>query len=617
MSVKNKMMFVAVAAPILIVSLVIAIVAVNFRDNGIENAKQKSLLTAEFVRDALTAHMVNGVMDKRNYFLDKIEHSQNIRSLWIVRGESVDNQFGKSNLNEEARDETDKRVLKTAKPEYIFSEDSRDATLRVTIPYVATSTGTPNCLQCHDAKEGQVLGAVSMVFDVNDIRTSGMMTIGRVLVISAVLLLFSVILVHILISPYLNFFNSLKSAIKRAEDGDFTYRIHTSLKDEAGDIAKWLNSLYDNLQKTIKTIERQVTFLFSANEHDYSSHPLYKTREIINELVDIYKFKRTIELDASKNDIYKRLIHIISDRLNIANFSLFETDQDGKKQSAVYVVQNNEIVAENQKVIKSLDCRAYRTNSEVCSDDFYKVCGRCVLESSDENYLCFPYAISATTGILISLHPTSNDDIPRLKTNLHILKNYLDAAKPVIESKILTDMLKESSLRDAMTGLYNRRFLEEYFEKVSMQANRLNASYSILMIDIDYFKMVNDTYGHDIGDVIIRGLAQVLKESIRTSDMAIRFGGEEFLIALFNPTEEGAIAVAEKIRKSFESNIFDINGEKLQKTISIGVSFFPHDADDIWKAIKFADIALYAAKHSGRNKVMRFMPEMQNGQESY
>ncbi|MEY4504381.1 MAG: hypothetical protein RL154_675, partial [Pseudomonadota bacterium] len=95
MSVKNKMLFVAVAAPVAIVAIIISVVAINFRDNGIENAKQKSLLTAEFVRDALTSHMVNGIMDKRDYFLDKIEHSQNIKSLWVVRGANVDSQFGK------------------------------------------------------------------------------------------------------------------------------------------------------------------------------------------------------------------------------------------------------------------------------------------------------------------------------------------------------------------------------------------------------------------------------------------------------------------------------------------------------------------------------------------
>eukprot|EP01022_Parablepharisma_sp_SALTPOND_P029505 TRINITY_DN73769_c0_g1_i1.p2 TRINITY_DN73769_c0_g1~~TRINITY_DN73769_c0_g1_i1.p2 ORF type:complete len:1019 (-),score=93.83 TRINITY_DN73769_c0_g1_i1:2947-5955(-) len=129
--------------------------------------------------------------------------------------------------------------------------------------------------------------------------------------------------------------------------------------------------------------------------------------------------------------------------------------------------------------------------------------------------------------------------------------------------------------------------------------------------------MVNDTYGHDTGDVIIKGLADTLRESIREADLAIRFGGEEFLVLLHSPTEDGAMLVAENLRKTFEKKIFSAGNENISKTISIGVSFFPGDGDAVWKAIKFADIALYKAKDGGRNQVVRFSKTMRENSDKY
>ena len=617
MSVRKKMLLVAGITPTIMVAIVIAIVALNFRDYGVENAKQKSLLTAEFVRDSLTAHMVNGIMDKRGYFLDKIENSKNIKSLWLVRGSSVDDQFGESTLSEGSRDDIDKNVLKTGETVYILNENAESVQLRVTVPYVATSRGNPNCLQCHVAKEGDVLGAISMVFDISEIRQSGTVTILRILVISAIFLAIAIVAANYLINPYLDFFESLKSAIRRAEDGDFGYRVVTKLKDETGDIAKWLNNLYDKLQDTVGSIEKQVSILISANESMYSKNPLIKASEVINELVDIYKFKRTIELDKTKGEIYKRIFFILEEKLAIKNFLFFETDKNSKKRELVYIVHDRECIGEKMEGIELNSCRAYRTSSDVHSDDFHKVCEHCIIEDSDSEYICLPYSISQKTGIVISIRPRDKEDMARIKMLLPIIKNYLDSAKPVIESKILTEMLRDSSLRDGMTGLYNRRFLEEYLEKATSQASRVKTGYAILMIDIDYFKMVNDTYGHDSGDLVIKGLADTLKDNIRDSDLAIRFGGEEFLIMLYNPTEEGALEVAEKLRTTFSQKVFSMGGENIKKTISIGVSLFPENTYAIWKAIKFADIALYEAKRGGRNRVVKFDKSMKEDTENY
>jgi diguanylate cyclase (GGDEF)-like protein len=168
-----------------------------------------------------------------------------------------------------------------------------------------------------------------------------------------------------------------------------------------------------------------------------------------------------------------------------------------------------------------------------------------------------------------------------------------------------------------MTGLNNRRFLEEYVETLVASVQRKHAHAAILMLDLDYFKMVNDTYGHDAGDAVLKALSTVLKQSVRASDMVIRYGGEEFLIILMDSQGESAERVAETIRAAVEALKVQVAGVVLQKTISIGISDFPTDSDTFWQAVKFADVALYQAKEQGRNRVIRFDPSMWSDNKEY
>jgi diguanylate cyclase (GGDEF)-like protein len=130
------------------------------------------------------------------------------------------------------------------------------------------------------------------------------------------------------------------------------------------------------------------------------------------------------------------------------------------------------------------------------------------------------------------------------------------------------------------------------------------------MIDIDYFKLVNDTYGHDVGDTVIKALSDILKSSIRESDMAIRYGGEEFLVLLRRTTREATMKISSNIHQSFKDKKFSIGSETIEKTLSIGIAKLPDDSDSIWKVIKYADTALYEAKNTGRNKIVEFTSEM-------
>jgi diguanylate cyclase (GGDEF)-like protein len=131
------------------------------------------------------------------------------------------------------------------------------------------------------------------------------------------------------------------------------------------------------------------------------------------------------------------------------------------------------------------------------------------------------------------------------------------------------------------------------------------------MCDLDYFKQVNDTHGHNVGDELLKLTAQTLKGSVRSSDLVIRFGGEEFLVVLIDIQSNQAFDVAEKIRGNVAAQKCTlVDGTTLQKTISIGISEYPHDSKGFWQAIKCADIALYRSKEDGRNRSTHFDPSM-------
>ncbi|WP_434136958.1 diguanylate cyclase (plasmid) [Pseudomonas luteola] len=166
--------------------------------------------------------------------------------------------------------------------------------------------------------------------------------------------------------------------------------------------------------------------------------------------------------------------------------------------------------------------------------------------------------------------------------------------------------LKYQSTRDDLTGLYNRRYLDESFKQLHARSLRHNKPYSILMIDIDHFKRFNDTYGHAGGDVVLGEVGKLLS-GLRGEDIACRYGGEELAVALPETDTERAVQVAERIRSEVQQISIQFNGKPLPSiTVSIGVATFPADGKDSEDIRLKADLALYRAKREGRNKVVPF-----------
>jgi len=171
------------------------------------------------------------------------------------------------------------------------------------------------------------------------------------------------------------------------------------------------------------------------------------------------------------------------------------------------------------------------------------------------------------------------------------------------EIQKLHDSIQEQAVRDPLTNLYNRRYLDENFERELTRAKRDGYPLSLAVIDIDHFKRVNDTYGHPAGDQVLRALAQLLLRHTRASDIACRHGGEEFLLLMPNIGAENARARAEALRQDFQ-NIVVPHGElQIHATFSAGIAAFPEHGHSVEQLGNAADSALYASKHGGRNRV--------------
>lgn len=611
LNVKISVLFAAIAA--LLIALLMAISLYAFRSFSIASSSEHIRTAAEIVRVHLTESMINGVIDKRESFLKRLMEVQGLASARVVRSPAVVKQFGSGLHEESPSDEIENKVLRDGKPDYEIVETENDTLIRGTIPFVATNRGEPNCLQCHDVQEGQVLGAVTMKVSIGNLKTQAMMTVGALVAAVAIFMGIGFVLIRRMVNPVSATAIDVEEAVQRALRGDFKAKVDQVTNDEVGQIATDMNRLLTFLDEGLTRIGANVARLTSRTP-TADENQLTATIDMVEGLTRAAHFKQAIEEDETKAEIHLRLAKALESEFGIREYSIYEMQANKNHMTPLFVDGQPEASCrwcDPQILVRSEGCRAKRTGHVV---DGVLNPGICYafqppVEAPNRKHICLPIIQSGAVGNVLQVVVPAEDET-RLQEQLPYVSVYLREAAPVLETKKLMETLRESALRDPMTGLNNRRFLEEYVDTLVANVQRRQSQVGIMMLDLDFFKMVNDTYGHDAGDAVIKALAKVLRQAVRASDMVIRYGGEEFLIVLLDATPEQADTIAEKIRSTVEALDIQAGTTVLRKTISIGVADFPTDSDTFWQAVKFADVALYQAKETGRNKVVRFDPDM-------
>lgn len=580
---------------------------VNFRNYGLKSAEERASLTAEIVKIGLTSHMVNGMMDHRDYFLKQIGSVENISELWVARSPTVIRQYGEGHNNETPRDKVDTEVLQSGETKSVTTETPSKSLMRVTIPFTASEFTAPNCMQCHQAKEGEVLGVVSMVMDITDVRNSSIKTVlyNMALTVATIILVF--IVMHRFVRPYVSIFYSIKDVMQNAYRGNYSGRVKCINNSDNESVATLLNTMLEKLQHTFEELDKKVYVFIKNKNYVKEIDPLKNINNTIERLSDIYKFKQTIENDKELEDIYARIAYVLKNHFHLDDFTMTEIDTMNKIKKIVHSEK------EVHCSILGGECRAERIQTSVDSSIFTKSCA--LYKEDESEHICTPYTISNDLMLILTIATSNTEQTEYVRSIMSDVEDYITTARPAIVSKKLMQTLNQMARVDQLTGMYNRKFLDEFADVSIPQAIRANTSYGVLMVDIDYFKMINDTYGHDIGDEAIRIISGVIKKQIRKADIAIRYGGEEFLVLLYNCEAENIFKIADAIRVEFGKQKIYAHGESFSKTLSVGCSRFPQDSDSIWKCIKFADISLYAAKEGGRNQVVAFHEGMIENKE--
>jgi diguanylate cyclase (GGDEF)-like protein len=618
MRLMDKILAVSAGIVVVLVVVLTLLSALSFRQFSIYTAERHARSIAETVKVGLTESMINGTIGKRQQFLARLAGVPGVNLVRVARGPAVIGQFGPGLPGEGAANEDVKSVLVTGKEVFELIEVDGTQVFHAVIPYVASDQGVPNCLQCHAVTAGTVLGAVTVDIPFAEVRRQGMIA---VVMISAAVLAAALIALAVLrrlMNPLSKTARAVQEVTSKAVVGDFSGRVHQHSADEVGEIAVNINRLMEFLEREISTIRNRVRQLMDHRANE-GGNQLVHTTELVESLVEASQFKQAIEEDQTKAEVYQRLAAMLRDKYSFRRFSIYEVASSKNRMTAISIDGETDVTCRHcdpQVMVDASFCRARRTGHEVNGVEFPGLCTMFRSAAAGDTHICLPINQSGTTGCVVQIVVDAGE-APQVARMVPFIGVYLREAGPVLEARRLMEHLRENALRDPMTGLYNRRFLEDYVGTLVSSSQRRKSPFSVLMLDLDFFKQVNDTYGHEVGDKVIKTLADLLMRSVRASDIAVRYGGEEFLLVLTDTAAETALKVAEKICAEVAATKIPLPGAVLNRTISIGVSEFPADANTFWQVIKYADVALYKAKSGGRNQVVRFVPEMWNSEGSY
>jgi diguanylate cyclase (GGDEF)-like protein len=227
------------------------------------------------------------------------------------------------------------------------------------------------------------------------------------------------------------------------------------------------------------------------------------------------------------------------------------------------------------------------------------------------SYYCGPLIAGGIIIGAVRLHCERDFWTPERES---LLESYLSGAASVLSNLHLLQTMREQANIDALTGLYNRRFCEDYARKLMAMARRKDTPLGFIMMDLDHFKSFNDIYGHEVGDRILRQFAKTVTQAMRETNLVARIGGEEFVVLLPDTGAKACEMVAERIRKAVAHMTVPSSTEKPlpQITVSLGLAVYPNHGASLDEVLQASDRALYDSKRAGRNRTTVYVEETES-----
>ncbi|MBZ5554711.1 MAG: diguanylate cyclase [Acidobacteriia bacterium] len=327
--------------------------------------------------------------------------------------------------------------------------------------------------------------------------------------------------------------------------------------------------------------------------------------ERVRRLAGLKKYRDAIQMAEEESAVTKALTHVLDREFDLSQILVMKKTSAGR-QLELRNLRTPTPPDFTFSVLGEPDgCRALRSSRRLLVNDMSQdnPCPHNCHNELTGSYLCLPLIIGGVvTGVV---HLNSRKEHYWTLDQITFAETFVDQTAPILSSLNSLRQAEQRAIIDSLTSLYNRRFLFEFMQQQIVQSRRYHNPLSILMLDLDHFKRVNDTYGHESGDIVLKLFALRLKESLRISDIAARYGGEEFVAVLPNTSLKGAMELAEKIRVvTTDVNLAQFLPDLPSISVSIGVACFPNHGRTIEQLQRAADAALYQAKQAGRNRVV-------------
>lgn len=319
------------------------------------------------------------------------------------------------------------------------------------------------------------------------------------------------------------------------------------------------------------------------------------------ELIDLYKSISLLNID----EISKVLVSRLSSLLCVGYFTLFLYDKDKRKLNLFChnhpkIEDSLSISISSSLVMKdAVESGSYVLEENFHNSKYYKGTNNPFIKK--KSFLTIPLMMGNETIGVLNLNESEDDLF--IKNNLNNILNIADFISLSIGNAVLYEQAKKVAVTDALTGIANRSSMEMALTNEFERSKRYDAPLAVIFLDIDNFKVVNDTYGHQKGDEVLVAVASLLQKFCRTNDVAARYGGEEFLMLLPHSNAQGAFKIAERVREEVMKMTFFWKESPFSVTISCGVAELNKDfMGNAEQLVAAGDRALYDAKNGGRNK---------------
>lgn len=495
-------------------------------------------------------------------------------------------------------------------------EQPTGATVTVTRPLQRLSS----CSACH-AGEGGSLGEIVVVADLDqaaiglqETRVASLLTLA--LVVCGIVLAIVLLARRMITTPLVD----LARTMSRAREGDFLVRAQTDRSDEIGELSKAFNKMLAaitdlqasgleqelDLKQAQQELELKQELEQKNQQFEETNSHLQRRLEEISLLMDLTRaVTSTLELRAVLDEISQS----VGKAMGVDEFAILLLDPRGRRLNvkSTYGVPNKVKLTKLHFALgEGISGRVAQSGSSILVPDttqdprylYYKG-----MRPVDGSFLSVPMITKGKVlGVLDFFRAKPN---AFSKHSVALLTAVAGQAALAIENAKLFSAQTELAMTDGLTGLFNRRTLDQRIAEEVHRARRFQNDLSVLMIDVDHFKQFNDKHGHLLGDHVLKQLARTLRQRVRKVDTLARYGGEEFCVVLVRTSSKRAASVAEKLRAAVAKRIFArIRADrKIKITISIGLASLSEGMEGPRNLIDAADAALYRAKSSGRNRV--------------